>query len=416
MKSVSRHSTERLRIIVLAYIARCPIGGMAWHYIQYALGLKRLGHEVYIVEDSEDYPCCYDPERHVTDTDPTYGLRFMDKALDGVGLRDCWAYYDAHRGVWHGPSAGGIVDICSSADLLINISGANPLRSWLEAVPVRLFIDTDPVFEQIRQITVPARRERALHHTHFFTFGGNIGRSCSKIPHDGLEWHATRQPVALDVWAREPANPGGQYTTVMQWESYPAREYRGVRYGLKSQSFKEYIDIPRLSGSSFELALGSPSAPRDTLRSHGWHIADPLDVTRDPWAYKDYIRRSKAEFTVAKHGYVVADSGWFSERSALYLASGRPVLTQETGFSRWLPVGSGILSFNDVEEAVEGVREIEKRYGHHCDSARQVAEEYFDAAKVLSGLIDSADRVLRHPARGKVEKASTRMDENERIS
>jgi hypothetical protein len=362
---------------------------MAWHYLQYAMGLKQLGHEVYFVEESDDYPCCYDPRRHVTDKDPSYGLQFTKKTFERVDMSDCWAYYDAHKKAWHGPRAGDIVEICSTADMLINISGANPIRPWLEPIPTRIFIDTDPVFEQIRQLTVPDRHVRALQHTHFFTFGENIEHPDSRIPIDGLDWKSTRQPVVLDAWTVEPPPAKGRFTTVMQWESYPAREYRGVLYGLKSTSFKSYIDFPRLTNASLEIALGSPSAPRARLRSFGWHIRSPLEVTRDTWTYQEYIRKSRAEFTVAKNGYVEARSGWFSERSAVYLASGRPVLTQETGFSDWLPAGSGVLSFNSKEEALEGVREIEDRYAYHSRAARRLAEEYFDSRKVLSRIIES---------------------------
>jgi hypothetical protein len=390
MKSASRRGESKLRIIVLGYIVRCPLGGMAWHYMQYVLGLEQLGHDVYFVEDSDDYPCCYDPVRHIVDTDPSHGLAFTAKVFERIGLADRWAYYDAHRDTWHGPRGGDIVGICPTADLLLNISGANPVRPWLERIPIRIFIDTDPVFEQIRQMTVPIRRERARMHTHFFTFGENIWRPDTKIPCDGLDWKATRQPVVLGRWPVEPPPASGRFTTVMQWESYPAREYRGTEYGLKSMSFESFSDLPGRADASFELALGSPSAPRERLRANGWNLRNPLEVTLDPWTYQRYIRDSMAEFTVAKHGYVIARSGWFSERSAGYLASGRPVLTQETGFSDWLPSGSGVLPFSTLEEAVEGVGEIRDRYRHHCHAARQLAEDYFDSDKVLSAMVEAA--------------------------
>lgn len=412
MKSASRRGDNRLRIIVLGYIVRCPLGGMAWHYLQYVLGLERLGHDVYFVEDSDDYPCCYNPVRHITDTDPSHGLAFTTKVFDRVGFSDRWAYYDAHRETWHGPRGGDIVDICGEADLVINISGANPIRPWLERIPIRVFIDTDPVFEQIRQLTVPIRSERAQRHTHFFSFGENIERPDTMIPRDGLNWIATRQPVVLSSWPVEPPPREGRFTTVMQWESYPAREYAGRKYGLKSMSFESFADLPKRSDASFELALGSPSAPRARLREIGWNIRNPLEVTLDPWTYQEYIRNSIAEFTVAKHGYVIARSGWFSERSAVYLASGRPVLTQETGFSDWLPSGSGVVPFVTLDEAVEGAREIVDRYGHHSRTARQLAVAYFDSDRILSALIERAT-AGRDPKRAK--KTSGRM-ESESVS
>ncbi|MFH1681876.1 MAG: hypothetical protein ABIH26_14695 [Candidatus Eisenbacteria bacterium] len=362
---------------------------MAWHYLQYAMGLARLGHDVCFIEDSEDYPCCYDPERQVTDTDPAYGLAFAKRVFERTGLGDRWAYHDAHKSRWHGPRGGDALDICRSADLVLNISGANPMRPWFMDIPVRVFIDTDPVFEQIRQSTIPERRRLALQHTRFLTFGENIANLRSAVPSDEVRWKATRQPIVLDAWPVTPPRASGRFTTVMQWESYPPREHRGVRYGLKSASFEPVVDLPAKAGAIFELALGSPSAPRGLLMAKGWKVRNPLEVTRDPWAYQEYIRRSKAEFTVAKHGYVVARSGWFSERSAGYLASGRPVLTEETGFSDWMAAGAGVVPFATPEEAAAGVEEINARYESHCLAARALVEEFFDSDKVLARLIES---------------------------
>ena len=385
-----RDTASRLRVIVLGYIVRCPLGGMAWHYLQYVMGLRRLGHEVFFFEDSDEYPSCYDPTRHVTDEDPSSGLQFATNTFDRLGLADRWAYYDGHKARWHGPCADRFSEICASADVLVNISGTNPLRAWLMEVPTRVFVDTDPAFEQVRQMTVPERRDRARQHTAFFSFGENIASGQSRVPNDGLPWQATRQPIDLDAWPVTSGPADGKFTTVMQWDSYPAREYDGVRYGQKSESFGPFLDLPQRTTSALELALGSVTAPRELLRQKGWSIRDPLAVTRDPWTYQRYIQASKAEFAVAKHGYVISRSGWFSERSAAYLASGRPVVTQETGFSDWLPTGSGVLSFTTPEEAVAGIEEINRRYEYHCRAARKVAEEYFDARKVLTRLIECA--------------------------
>ena len=384
----TRHATTRLRIIVLGYIVRFPLGGMAWHYLQYVMGLARLGHDVYFVEDSDDYPSCYDPARHVTDTDPTYGLRFAGRVFEQMGLADKWAYHDAHTSRWHGPCAGGINDICGTADLLINVSGANPLRPSMLSVPHRVFLDTDPVFEQVRQLTVPSRKKRALEHTAYFSFGENIGSDRSAIPDDGLPWQPTRQPVVLDAWPVTPGSVGSRFTTIMQWDSYQTRVYDGIEYGMKSRSFEPYMDLPDKVGSTLELALGSPTAPRPLLRSNGWRLRDPLEVTIDCWTYQDYIQQSKGEFSVAKHGYVVGRSGWFSERSAAYLASGRPVVTQDTGISDWLQTGEGVIAFKTPQEAVDGIDRVNSRYEDHCRAARELAACFFDSNKVLTRLID----------------------------
>jgi hypothetical protein len=374
-----------LRIVVLGYLVRGPLGGLAWHHLQYVLGLARLGHDVHFLEDSDDYPSCYDPRRDVVDADPSYGLRFAAHAFDTLGMPDRWAYYDAHTSRWLGPAASRAPDLCARAELLLNVSGVNPLRPWLAKVRHRVFIDTDPAFTQIRHLIDPAAHALALAHTAFFTFAENIADST--VPDDGFPWQPTRQPIVLDAWPVTPGPPDARFATVMQWDSYQARDYAGRRYGMKSDSFAPYIDLPTRAGPRFELALGSPTAPRESLEAKGWLLRDPRPPTRDPWEYQRYIRESKGEWGVAKHGYVVTNSGWFSERSAAWLASGRPVITQDTGFSRWLPTGAGLLPFTTVEEALAAIEELDRHYEHHCHAARQLAATHFDSDKVLADLL-----------------------------
>lgn len=391
--------SSRLRIVVLGYIVRGPLGGLVWHHLQYVIGLARLGHDVYFVEDSDDYPSCYDPSKSVTDSDPTYGLQFAARTFTKVGLGDRWVYYDAHTSSWCGPCADRILDICATTDLLLNLSGMNPLRPWLTEVPARVFVDTDPVFTQIRHLTDHVARKLALQHTTFLSYGENVDLSQTTTrPTDGLPWQATRQPIILDAWPVTPGPLKGKFTTVMQWDSYPAREYDGCRYGMKSDSFGPYMDLPERVGSIFELAVGSSSTPYARLRGKGWFVRDSLGPTRDPWTYQRFIEQSKAEFSVAKHGYVVTRCGWFSERSAAYLASGRPALVQETGFSDWLETGSGVIPFNSLDEALAGIEEITRRYPLHCKAARAVAQEYFDANTVLPRLIECAMSSPRVPS------------------
>jgi hypothetical protein len=393
-------SDNRLRVIVLGLIVRFPLGGMAWHYLQYVIGLARRGHDVYFVEDSDDYESCYDPVKNVMSVDPTYGLQFTSEVFEEVGLGDRWAYYDAHTERWHGLAAEAMGVVCSTAELLLNVSGVTPLRPWLMSVPARALVDTDPAFMQIRNLAEPWNRERMSLHNAFLTFGENIGSHRCRVPDDGFPWQRTRQPIVLEAWPVMPGPIGGKFSTVMQWNSYPPREHEGVRYGMKSDSFKPYIDLPTRVDESFELALGSPSAPRDLLRRRGWSILDSRDPTWDPWVYQRYIQGSKAEFSVAKHGYVISRSGWFSERSAAYLASGRPVLLQETGFSDWLDSGAGIVPFSTLDQVLSGIEDINARYDFHSRAARDVAHEYFDADKVLSDLVERAVDLSTAPTSG----------------
>ena len=281
---------------------------------------------------------------------------------------------------------------------MLNLSGVNPLRPWLMEMPARALVDTDPVFTQIRHLTDQPARSLASQHTAFFSLGANISHSRCIIPQDGLPWQATRHPVFLPAWPVTPEVREGKFTTVMQWDSYPPREYGGLRYGTKSDSFGPYLDLPQQAGPIFELAIGSSSAPRALLVSKGWKVCNPLKPAWTPWRYQHYIQQSKAEFTVAKHGYVISRSGWFSERSAAYLATGRPVVTQETGFSDWLEIGAGVMAFNSPDEARAGIEEINSHYAFHCRAARSIAAEYFDTRKILPGLIERAMQVIPVPA------------------
>jgi len=391
--------TKPLRIVVLGYVVRCPLGGMAWHYLQFALGLARLGHEVWYLEDSEDHRwSCYNPVTHEQNKSPEYGLAFAGSVFARVGLGDRWAYHDAHTATWHGPCADDAVSICESADVFLNISGANPVRPWLKDVPCRVFIDTDPAFEQIRQLTVERRARRAAQHNAFFTFGENFGTPECAIPDDGLPWLPTRQPIVLSEWPVVARPERGMFTSVMQWDSYKEREYGGKVYGMKSKSFGDYIELPGRVEAELSLAIGSKSAPRPRLRELGWHLVDPLATTRDPWTYQAFLHSSAAEFSVAKHGYVVSRSGWFSERSAAYLASGRPVVAQDTGFGQWMRVGEGVLTFTNPDEAVKAIEAVCADYELHASAARTLAECYFDSDQVLRHLLSRAMSVSRAPA------------------
>src|ERR1044072_4527981 len=247
--------SSRLRIIVLGYIVRGPLGGLAWHHLQYVMGLRALGHDVYFIEDSDDHPSCYDPALHIIDPDPSYGLRFATQTFDRVGLGGRWCYYDAFTDRWMGPLAPLAHDVCNSAELLLNLSGVNPLRPWFAKVPRRAFVDTDPAFTQIRHLTEPNRRELAAAHNSFFTFAGNIGRDDCLVPADGFAWQPTRQPLQLDAWPITPGQRGGNWTTVMQWESYRTLEYEERHYGMKSDSFEQFVDLPARAGPALAIAV-----------------------------------------------------------------------------------------------------------------------------------------------------------------
>ena len=382
---------ERLRIVVLGYLVRGPLGGMAWHHLQYVLGLHRLGHDVRFIEDSDDYASCVHPDTGLVNTDPSDGLTFTEQAMTRLGLGAQWAYYDAHTARWRGPAAADARDFCEAADIVLNVSGINPLRPWLRAAPRRVLIDTDPVFTQIRHLKSDEALRIARQHNVFFTFAETINAAHSHVPADGLPWRPTRQPIVLDVWPVVDAPKAARFTTVMQWDSYAAQTYQGRRFAMKSASFDPYFDLPHRVAAPLELAIGGGAKPpRQRMRAAGWHLRNPLDVTRDPWQYQYYIQQSLGEFSVAKQGYVAGRTGWFSERSANYLASGRPVVLQDTGFSASLPTGEGLFAFDGPDQAAAALQRVLEDWPRHSRAARRIAETHFDAHRVLHELVESA--------------------------
>lgn len=382
---------DRQRIVVLGYLIRGPLGGLVWHHLQYVLGLHRLGHEVLFLEDSDNYVSCYRPDTNGMSIDPDYGIRYLQVLWRAAGLPVGWAYYDAHTQQWFGRSREQVWEFCRTADVLLNLSGVNPLRDWHTGIPRRLLIDTDPAFTQIRHLSDPAAMDLARQHTHFFTFGELFGQAACSIPDDGLSWQPTRQPVVLSAWPQHPADPTAAWSTVMQWDSYRVRTHAGREYGMKSASFDPYLELPTQSQERFHLAMERAGAPRQTLRAAGWGVLDAPTVTRTPWTYQAFLQQSKGEWSIAKQGYVISQSGWFSERSAAYLASGRPVVVQDTGFSQLLPTGEGLLAFRHPTEALDNLQRVNERYDHHCRKAREIVGEYFEAEKVLTALLEASE-------------------------
>lgn len=383
-----------MRVLVLGYIVRGALGGHAWQHLQYAIGLRQLGHDVYFLEDSDDFESCYDPTTHEMTRDPSFGLEFARGIFDHVGMPERWAYYDAHTATWHGPSAVDVRELCRTADVCLNVSGVNPLRDWTLQIPVRVLIDTDPAFTQVRNLIDPAALQSALRHNVFLSFAENIGTPDCSIPSDGLAWKPTRQPVVLEAWPVTTGPAGGNFSTMMQWESYPALRHESRTFGMKSLSFEPYFELPSKVDARLELAVGSASAPRERLANAGWIVRDPYELSCDPWIYQRFIQDSKAEFTVAKHGYASTASGWFSDRSAEYLASGRPVVTQETGFSRWLNADGGLLAFRSPDEARDAIERVCGDYERHCRRAREIARAYFESRDVLTALLERASSAV----------------------
>jgi hypothetical protein len=368
-----------MKILFAGIIARYPFGGVTWCSLMYLLGLRALGHEVFYIEDTGE--CVYDPVQNTRSIDPAYGTSYIHQSLEPFGFGDRWAFVN-YDGTYHGRSADEVRRYCADADLFLNLSGGSWFwRDEYARIPRAAFIDSDPAFTQLALAKAePWYVEFFRRFTHLFTFGSNIGTPASEVPVGEFVWHKTWQPIALEQWATSQP-PGERFTSVMTWE---IESFTDVG-GNKDQEFAKYIDLPTRTAQPFQLAVNGPLA---LLERHGWSPVDAMAVSRTPWEYRDFIHRSKAEFGVAKHTYVATRSGWFSDRTACYLASGRPALVQDTGWTAHLPSGDGLVAFTNPEEAIAGIDRINSNYHHHARRASEIAREQFDAGRVLTRLLN----------------------------
>jgi hypothetical protein len=381
---------DRLRVVVSGLIVQYPIGGMIWHYLQYLLGFRDLGHDVTYIEDNGQWP--YDPSADSVSVGCDHNVARAQELFARHRI-DAWAYRFPGDGAWYGSAAADLEHVLGSADLLVNVSGSLDDPSAFAERATKVYVDTDPVFTQIRL----ARGEEATarqvlpHHLHL-TFGETLHERFGS----DVSWLGTRQPIALDQWHPE-IPPGRRWTTVMNWTSVDDVELDGRSYGQKDHEFTTFEDLAAtVRPVELEVAIAagvSRRPPLDRLRRGGWRVVDPGPLSVDELAYRAYVEGSRAEWSVAKQAYVSTRSGWFSERSACYLAAGRPVVLQDTGFSDVLPTGAGLIAFSTLEQARAGIEAVETDLGRHRAAARELAAAHFDAATVLGDLVDRAARI-----------------------
>jgi hypothetical protein len=378
----------RGRVVVLHFVGQMPLAGIAWQAIQYLAGLERLGFETWYVEDHGANP--YDPRLDSVVMECDYNVEFLSRVMAAHGLQGRWAYWDAINDVYHGLTRERVRELYRESDALLNLCGATRLRDEHMLCPVRAMIDTDPVYEQIKYAKADqAARAYLDAHTHFFTYGENVGGPGWIVPLCGIPWQGTRPPIVLDLWPAA-AGPGECWSTIATWENKGKNiEYGGESYvWSKHTNFLRVLDVPKDLRAPFEIALLPPPADvAQRLRAGGWRITDTRPVSAGLDDYGDYVRRSRGEFTVAKDIYVRTESGWFSDRSVCYLASARPVVTMATGWSRFYPAGEGVLEYRERDEAVAALQAVEGDYARHAQAARDIAAEYFSSGAVLGRLV-----------------------------
>jgi hypothetical protein len=373
-------------ILVSGMIAADPWqGGATWAVLQYLLGFRQLGHEVYFVE-----PVSAKALRPGgAALAGSANAKYFNQVINEFELTGRSALLVERSEETFGLSYQQLQDIAGRADVLINISGMLTDENLLKSIPTRVYLDLDPAFNQLWH-SVQGLNMRYAGHTHFVTIGMQIGEPGCPVPTCGLTWLKTMQPIVLSYWPAEDKITYPAFTTVGHWRGYGSIEHDGVLYGQKAHSLRQFFDLPALTRESFVLALSiHPDETRDlsALAQNGWRLVDPSRVACSPGAYREFIQQSRAEFGIAKSGYAVSRCGWFSDRSVCYLASGRPVIAQETGFSRYLPTGEGLFAFKDSEDFVRATEQVGAHYRKHAARARAIAEEYFDSAKVLPKLL-----------------------------
>ncbi|HEY5913331.1 MAG TPA: hypothetical protein VJA21_22290 [Verrucomicrobiae bacterium] len=382
------------RIIVFGILFWYPLAGVTYQFLHYLLALRRLGYDPFYIEDSGRW--IYDPGLNDLSPDPTPNLRAVTPILKAHGLGERWAFRGCYPGgKCYGMSEKEILALYREADAFLNVTGAQELREEHMLCRRRIYVETDPVAAQVQvaqgnQATIAAL---AAHDTHF-SFGGNFGGADCRVPLGRFQWLPTRQPVMLDLWKNASAarRNGTAYNTIATWQ-HKGKDliYEGeTYYWSKDREFLKVLDLPRRRNVPFELAVGVDAPTRNLLQQHRWRIADPVHISSDLERYRTYILTSRGEFTVAKDQNIRLRSGWFSDRSGCYLAAGRPVINQDTGFGSYLPTGKGLFSFRTMDDILAAVDQIEGDYGGNCRAAREIATEYFAAEKVVGSLMQRA--------------------------
>lgn len=387
-----------MRIVVTGLVATYPLGGVSWDYLAYVDGFRRMGAEVLYLEDTGGW--FYHPSAQTFSDDPAPNLRYLRAALARVDAADVAWSVRGPDGTVHGLDSASVTRFCRGADLFLNVSGAGWLREEYRGARRTAYLDTDPGFTQTKLWAAQndaATTDQAFSvdlirtHDRFFTFAEHIGAADCRVPLCGFDWKPTRQPVVLERWPLCIDPAASRWTTVMSWKierDLPLID--GVQYGGKDVEFRRFLDLPRRSGVALEVALGG-AAPLDELRAHGWSVVDAYERSTTMDAYQAYLRGSRGEWSIAKQVYVALRSGWFSTRSAVYLATGKPVVVQDTGWSQHYPTGAGLFAFATPAEAEAALATVESDYRRHCEAARAVAERELDATRVLTRLLADAE-------------------------
>ena len=378
-----------LRIIVAGFAVGFPLGGQLWMMLHFAAGLARLGHEVIFLEDTADWAYPFDPVLGHPTADSARGRGIVDRLFAAHGLAGRWAYVSQIENRVYGMDRATLDKHLAQADFFLNISGVIPLRDEYLQAPVRAVVDTDPVFTQVKVDSTPWNHDYFAANQTCFTYGCNLPSGTTGVPLSDIDWKPLLPPVILDLWPRGEGR-GTNYTTIGTWEAKDRDvEVAGKKLSWrKNVKYEAILDLPgRLPGLPLGMAMSGMKENAARYRDAGWDVRDALEISRDPDVYRDYIRNARGEFTIAKDQNVALKSGWFSDRTAAFLAAGRPAVVEDTGFAAYLPVGEGLFAFEGPQAAMEALGRVEADPVRAGNAARAIAEEYFDSDKVLTGLL-----------------------------
>lgn len=384
--------SRRDPILVLGIVGQYPMAGVAWQAVHYLVGLRDLGWDVYYVEDSGATP--YDPTTGGKAGDCAYAVRYVADVMQRFDLAERWVYLDMIQNETHGLPRARLDALYKDAAAIVNLCGATAPRAEHKQGAALLYVETDPVYEQIQIAKGQATSIEFLEaHDVLFTYGENLGSADCAVPMVRFSWETTRPPVVPRLWEAR-TDPGAvHFTSIASWENKGKDvEYGGVTYQWsKHVNFLRFLDLPCRTSQKFRLAMDPADAAVEArLRGMGWDLTDPAPISRDLGAYQEFIYGSRGEFTVAKDIYVRPHSGWFSDRSVCYLAAGKPVVTQDTGFGKFIPTGEGLFAYATLAEAVDALDRINADYRRHGAAARAIAEEHFAAGAVLSKMLAAA--------------------------
>ena len=384
-----------LVLLAISIAGNYPKAGIAWERISWALGLRRLGVDVFVV-DQLDRARCAPPAGAEPSYENCLNRAYFERIVEQFGLADTAILVGESGESLYGRPYNDLLDLAEAATMLVNVAGDLRLEHVKRRSRLKVYVDLDPGLTHL-WLASGKPAPRIVGHDLYFTIGENVGTPVCSLPTSGLLWRHTRQPLLLDEWPISNSGDPDRFTTVAVWRGVGPHghlESVGFVFRQKADEFARVIDLPKRVPQRFELALkldAIDASDRALLERNGWDLVDALEVVPDPDSFRGYVQASGAEFSVAKGAYAETWSGWFSDRTTRYLGSGKPCLVQETGFSGHIPVGEGLLSFRTLEEAVQGATRIAKDYESHCQAARAIAEDHFDSDKVLARFLDDVE-------------------------